>query len=285
MKNQAKTVLAVLMGNLIYAVAVQIFLVPSNIVTAGSTGLGLIVKNLLDIKLSTAVLGINIVLLLVGFIFLGRKFALNSLLGSLSYPIMLAIAERVCSHVVLTTDPLLCTLFLGVFVGLSLAIIIRAGASSGGMDIPPIVLNRLFHVPMSYSMYLFDGLIVIGLGRFYDMESILYGIVLIMIYTMTMEKFLVFGSTRVEVKIISQKSREIKEAILSKVDRGVTLLNAKGGFAEEPYEMIFTVVSSRELAKVERIVREMDPTCFMTVCQVKEVRGRGFTMEKQFGAK
>lgn len=273
--------MAVIVGNLIYALAVQIFLVPSNIVTAGATGLGLIVQNLLHIKLSTAVLGINIILLLLGLVCLGKEFAINSLVGSLSYPILLAIVERVCGNVVLTTDPLLCTLFLGIAVGISLAIIIRAGASSGGMDIPPIILNRLFHIPMSYSMYAFDGLIVICLTKFYDTESILYGIILVMIYTMALEKFLVFGTTRVEIKIISRKSREIKDAILNKVDRGVTLLEAKGGFEENPCEMIFTVVSSRELSKVEKIIKEVDPTCFLTVCQITEVKGRGFTIDKR----
>ncbi len=273
--------MAVIVGNLIYALAVQIFLVPSNIVTAGATGLGLIVQNLLHIKLSTAVLGINSVLLLLGLVCLGKEFAINSLVGSLSYPILLAIVERVCGNVVLTTDPLLCTLFLGIAVGISLAIIIRAGASSGGMDIPPIILNRLFHIPMSYSMYAFDGLIVICLTKFYDTESILYGIILVMIYTMALEKFLVFGTTRVEIKIISRKSREIKDAILNKVDRGVTLLEAKGGFEENPCEMIFTVVSSRELSKVEKIIKEVDPTCFLTVCQITEVKGRGFTIDKR----
>ncbi|MGN0311764.1 MAG: YitT family protein [Lachnospiraceae bacterium] len=281
MKNQMKTIMAVIVGNLIYALAVQIFLVPSNIVTAGATGLGLIVQNLLHIKLSTAVLGINIILLLLGLVCLGKEFAINSLVGSLSYPILLAIVERVCGNVVLTTDPLLCTLFLGIAVGISLAIIIRAGASSGGMDIPPIILNRLFHIPMSYSMYAFDGLIVICLTKFYDTESILYGIILVMIYTMALEKFLVFGTTRVEIKIISRKSREIKDAILNKVDRGVTLLEAKGGFEENPCEMIFTVVSSRELSKVEKIIKEVDPTCFLTVCQITEVKGRGFTIDKR----
>lgn len=276
-----KTFLAVIVGNLVYALAVQIFLVPSNIVTAGATGLGLIVQHLLHIKLSTAVLGINIVLLLLGLLCLGKEFAINSLVGSLSYPILLAIVEQVCKDVVLTTDPLLCTLFLGIAVGISLAIIIRAGASSGGMDIPPIILNRLFHIPMSYSMYAFDGLIVISLTKFYDMESILYGIILVMVYTMALEKFLVFGTTKVEVKIISQKSKEIKDAILSKVDRGVTLLEGKGGFGENPCEMIFTVVSNRELAKLERIIKEVDPTCFLTVCQITEVKGRGFTLDKQ----
>lgn len=281
MKNQMKTIMAVIVGNLIYALAVQIFLVPSNIVTAGATGLGLIVQNLLHIKLSTAVLGINSVLLLLGLVCLGKEFAINSLVGSLSYPILLAIVERVCGNVVLTTDPLLCTLFLGIAVGISLAIIIRAGASSGGMDIPPIILNRLFHIPMSYSMYAFDGLIVICLTKFYDTESILYGIILVMIYTMALEKFLVFGTTRVEIKIISRKSREIKDAILNKVDRGVTLLEAKGGFEENPCEMIFTVVSNRELSKVEKIIKEVDPTCFLTVCQITEVKGRGFTIDKR----
>lgn len=280
LKNQLITILLVIIGNLVYALAIQIFLVPSNIVTAGATGLGLIVQNALHVKLSTAVLGINVLLLLLGLIFLGKKFALNSLVGSLSFPIELAIVEKVCGNVVLTTNPLLCTIFLGISVGISLAIIIRAGASSGGMDIPPIILYRKFNIPVTYSMYAFDGLTVIGLCKFYNPESILYGILLVVIYTMALEKMLVFGSTKVEVKIISQKSEEIKTEILNKIDRGVTLLNGRGGYKKNEFDMIYTVVSNRELSRLEKMVKDIDPTCFLTVCQVTEVKGRGFTLER-----
>ncbi len=279
-KSQIITILLVILGNLVYALAVQIFLVPSGIVTAGATGLGLILQNLFHVKLSMAVMGINIVLLLLGLVCLGKKFALHSLVGSLSFPIELAIVEKVCGNVVLTKDPLLCTIFLGLAVGVSLAIIIRSGASSGGMDIPPIILNRLFHIPMSYSMYAFDGLIVIGLYKFYDMESILYGILLVVIYTMALEKFLVFGTTMVEVKIASEKSEELKREIFEKINRGVTFLSARGGYNDNEFNMIFTVVSSRELARLEKLVKEIDPTCFLTVCQVTEVKGRGFTLDR-----
>ncbi|SFQ25924.1 Uncharacterized membrane-anchored protein YitT, contains DUF161 and DUF2179 domains [Lachnospiraceae bacterium XBB1006] len=280
MKNQLKTIFWVIVGNFIYALAVQIFLVPSNIVTAGATGLGLILQHLLHIDLSMAVLGINVVLMLLGLVCLGKEFFIGSLAGSLSFPLELAFVEKVLDGVVLTKDPLLCTIFLGLSVGLSLAVIIRAGASSGGMDIPPIILYRKFKVPMSASMYAFDGCIVIALCKFYPIESILYGIILVMVYTMAMDKFLLFGATKVELKIISQKSGEIKEAIYDSIDRGVTLISAKGGFVENEFDMIFTVVNSRELAKLEKKIKEVDPMCFLTVSQVKEVKGRGFTYQK-----
>lgn len=277
MKSQLKTILLVILGNFIYALGIQIFLVPSNIVTAGATGLGLILQNLIHIKLSVGVLGINVVLMVLGLVCLGKDFFIGSLAGSLSYPLELAFIEKFLGNVVLTTDPLLCTVFLGLIVALSLAIIVRAGASSGGMDIPPIILYRKFKIPMSVSMYVFDGAVVIALAKFYPKESILYGILMIFIYTMMLDKFLLFGAEKMEVKIISQKSAEIKEAIYGSLDRGVTLISAKGGYVQNEFDMVFTVVSSRELVKLEKQIKEIDPTCFITVCQVKEVKGRGFT--------
>ncbi|MBE5906161.1 MAG: YitT family protein [Lachnospiraceae bacterium] len=277
MKSQLKTIFMVVLGNFIYALGVQIFLVPSNIVTAGATGLGLIIQHLLHINLSMAVLGINIALMLLGLVCLGKDFFIGSLAGSLSFPLELAFVEKYLKGIVLTKDPLLCTIFLGLTVGISLAVIIRSGASSGGMDIPPIILYRKFKIPMSASMYAFDGGIVIALCKFYPVESILYGIILVMIYTMALDKFLLFGATKVELKIVSQKSDAIKEAIYDSIDRGVTLISAKGGFAENEFDMIFTVVSSRELVKLEKQIKEIDPMCFLTVSQVTEVKGRGFS--------
>ncbi|MCR4955303.1 MAG: YitT family protein [Lachnospiraceae bacterium] len=282
LKNQLKTMLMVIIGNMIYAVGIQIFLVPSNIVTAGATGLGLIVTNIIPVKLSYAILVINIVLLLLGLLFLGKEFAINSLVGSLSYPIELMIVERVLGNVVLTKDPLLCTIFLGLSVGISLGIIIHAGASSGGMDIPPIIVNRLFKIPVSVSMYAFDGLIVVGLIQFYDAESILYGIVLVLTYTIVLDKCLMMGSSRVEVKIVSQKTEEIKKAILENMDRGATLISARGGYNDEQFDMIYTVISNRELNKLEKLVKDIDEECFLTVSKATEVRGRGFTLDKQY---
>jgi uncharacterized membrane-anchored protein YitT (DUF2179 family) len=219
---------------------------------------------------------------LLGLLILGKKFAITTIASTFLYPIFLEVCQRVLGNFVLTTDLLLCTIFTGIGIGVSLGIVIRSGASTGGMDIPPLVCKKIFNIPISVSMYAFDFMILVTQIFIRPAENVLYGIVLVLIYTIVLDKMLIIGTTRTEIKIVSRKSKEICEAIQKKVDRGVTLLSAEGGYLHEESKLILSVISNRELIKVEKLVHEVDPECFMIVTRVSEVRGRGFSMDKQY---
>ena len=176
----------------------------------------------------------------------------------------------------------MCTLFSGLGIGIALGIVIRSGASTGGMDIPPLVLKQYFRIPVSISMYVFDVCILLSQAIFRKPENILYGIVLVLVYTLVLDKMLLMGTTRTEVRIISEKSAEIRDAILKELDRGVTMLEGESGYLHNKTQMIFSVISNRELPRVEKIVRGIDPVSFMVVSRVSEVKGRGFSLNKKY---
>ena len=222
------------------------------------------------------------IMMMVGFKVLGKTFASTTLASTFLYPIALEIFDRTLEGVVLTEDILLCTLFSGLGIGMALGIVIRSGASTGGMDIPPLVLKQFFRIPVSVSMYAFDVCILLSQAIFRKAENILYGIVLVMIYTIVLDKMLLMGTTRTEVRIISQKSGEIRDAILEELDRGVTMLEGESGYLHKKTQMIFSVISNRELPKIERIIRGIDPESFMVVSRVSEVKGRGFSLNKKY---
>ena len=140
-------------GNLLYALTVKLFVLPTGLVMGGTTGLGLTANYLTGVPISAFVLAFNMVMLLLGLCVLGRRFAATTLLSSFIYPLALELWQRLLGDYVLTEDVMLCTLFAGLGVGVSLGIVIRAGASTGGMDIPPLILNRLFRAPVSVCMY------------------------------------------------------------------------------------------------------------------------------------
>ena len=119
------------------------------------------------------------------------------------------------------------------------------------MDIPPLVLNKLFHLPVSATMLVFDMLILCLQAAFSPLQQCLYGIVLVIVYTIVLDKVLIFGTTRTEVKIISQYSDEIREAILSELDRGVTVLHGEGGYRHDPEQVLLSIISNRQLPKLE----------------------------------
>ena len=280
--NRWLTMLMVLVGNTLYALTVKLFLLPANLISCGTTGIALMVNHMTGISISSFIFVFNMVMLAVGWWILGKKFAMTTVISSLFYPIALEVLNRLLGDVRITEDILLNTLFSGLGLGLALGIVIRAGASTGGMDIPPLVLKKLFHIPVSVSLWAFDFCIMLSQMTFHKAEDLLYGIVLLMMISYALNKMLLLGTSRTEVKIVSQRSEAIRDAILSKVDRGVTMLHGEGGYLHKQTEIILSVVSNHELPKIEQLARAIDPDCFMIVTRVTEVWGRGFSHSKKY---
>ena len=176
------------------------------------------------LPISGFVLVFNIIMLLVGVAFLGKKFALTTVISSFTYPIALEAANRIFGNYVITENAMLNTIFAGLGVGIGLGVVIRTGASTGGMDIPPLVLHKYFRIPVSVSLNAFDMLILVMQVIYNPPERVLYGILLVLVYTTVLDKVLMMGSTKTEVKIISSQVEEIRQAILAQVDRGGTML-------------------------------------------------------------
>lgn len=276
------SLICVVVGNFSYALGIKMFLLPTGLVTGGTTGMAIAINHYFGISISNFVLFFNIIMLIIGFFILGKQFALTTLASTFLYPFALKFWDYIVGDYVLTNDLLLCTIFTGLSVGIALGVVIRAGASTGGMDIPPLVLNKFFHIPVSVSLYVFDICILLTQALFRPVENILYGILLVFIYTTVLDKVLMFGTSRTEIKIISDKASEIRTAILNDLDRSVTMLEGKGGYLQNEMEVILSVVSNRELPKVEKIVGRIDPKSFMIVNRVSEVRGRGFSLKKEY---
>lgn len=277
-----RTVLALVVGNALYSLTVVLFLIPSGLITGGATGIALAANRFSGLPVSAVLLVVNVVMLVAGWILLGRRFALSTLASTFLSPLTLAIWEKLFENYVLTDDLVLSTIFAGLGIGISLGIVIRSGGSTGGMDIPPLVLQKYFHIPVAVSMTVFDLIILMAQAVSSPKEQVLYGIVLVFVYTIVLDKVILLGEHRTEVKIISTHTDEIRSVILSELDRGVTLLNAEGGYLRQPGQLLLTVISNRQLPRLEKMVRAIDPACFMVVSEVTEVRGRGFSLEKDY---
>ena len=276
------SLLLVAAGNFLYALAVKLFLLPSGLVTGGTTGIALTMKHFWNIPITQFVLIFNIVMLAAGCFVLGKAFAATTLASTFLYPLFLELLNRVLGDYVLTNDLLLCTLFSGLGIGIALGIVIRSGASTGGMDIPPLILQKVFRLPVSVTMYVFDVCILLAQALFRPAENILYGIVLVLVYTMVLDKMLLKGEARTEVKVVSAKSQEIRDAILKQIDRGVTMLDGESGYLHNKTQIVLSIISNRELPRVEKIIRSIDPESFMVISHVREVSGRGFSMKKRY---
>lgn len=275
------TFLMVILGNCIYALSVKLFVLPANLISCGTTGIALVVNQLLNIPMPEFIFVFNILMLALGWLVLGKQFAMTTVLSSLFYPIALEVLNRTLGDVHITDNQLLNVLFAGMGLGISLGVVIRGGASTGGMDIPPLILKKLLHIPVSASLWVFDFCIMLCQMTFHPLEDLLYGVLLLITISVSLNKTMLLGTSKTEVKIISGKSDAIRQAILSQVDRGCTMLQGRGGYLGKQTEVIMSIMSNHELPKIERLAREIDPNCFMIISRVTEVWGRGFTYSKR----
>lgn len=279
-RNRVFSLLLVVTGNILYALSVKLFLLPANLISCGTTGIALVVNHLTHIPISGFIFVFNVVMLLVGWRMIGRQFALSTVFSSLFYPAALEVLNRTLGDIRITQDILLNVVFAALGLGVSLGMVIRGGASTGGMDIPPLILKKYLHIPVSSSLWVFDFCIMVSQLLFHTLEDLLYGILMILILSFTLNRVMLMGTSKTEVKIVSPKADAIRDAILSQVDRGVTLLHGEGGYLHTPTEIILSIVSNHEMPKIERLARSIDPDCFMIVSRVSEVWGRGFSRGK-----
>ena len=283
MKNRKKvlSILMVVVGNILFSLSVKLFVLPANLMSCGTTGIALVVNHFLHVPMSGFIFLFNAAMLTVGWMVLGRQFAMTTILSSVLYPVLLGILNRILGDVTVTENMLLNVLFAGMGLGVSLGIVMRAGASTGGMDIPPLILKKFFRIPVSATLWGFDFCIMLAQMAFHTVEDLLYGVLLLLVISVALNKVMLLGTSRTEVKIITTRPKEIRDAILSQVDRGVTMLHGAGGYSGTETEIIMSVVSNYELPKIEQLARSIDPACFMIISRVSEVWGRGFTYGKK----
>ena len=281
-KQLARNWASILFGNALYSLAVALFLEPSGLITGGATCIALAIGRLTGLPVSGLLLFINLAMLVWGWAVLGRAFALNTLASSVLSPAFLGLFEGLLAGRVLTEDIFLCTVFSGLGIGVALGLVIRSGASTGGLDIPPLVLNKWFKLPVSATMLTFDIAVLLMQAVFSPVQQVLYGVVMVLIHTIVMDKMLMLGASRTEVKIVSSQSDAICAAILAQLDRGVTILHGEGGYTREPSAVLLSIVSNRELPRLEKLAHSIDPTCFLIVSHVTEVSGRGFSLDKDY---
>ena len=277
-----KVIIGILVGNTIYALAVAMFILPNDLITGGTTGIALFLNTTLNIPVTLFVSIFNICMFLLGWKILGKKFALTTLISSFHYPFILGILENIFKNEIMSNDTLLCVIFAGIMIGVAIGLVIRCGASTGGMDIPPLILNKKLGIPISISMYSFDFFILLGQMLIRKREMVFYGILLVLIYTIVLDKVLVIGKSQIQVKIISSKFEQINNMIINKLDRGSTLIHGETGFMHNKYPIVLTVVNNRELTLLNNYVYQIDSDAFMIINKVNEVRGKGFSSEKKY---
>ncbi|MCB7317488.1 YitT family protein [Lacrimispora sp. 210928-DFI.3.58] len=272
----------IIVGNLMYAAAVVLFIVPNGLITGGTTGLALFINRMTGLPISVFVSAFNITMFLLGAWILGKQFAVTTVLSTVIYPLMLGLLEGTGTAGFVMEERLVAVLYAGLLIGTGIGVVMRAGASTGGMDIPALILKKKWNINVSMTIYLMDCIVLALQLLAADSHAILYGILLIIVYTMVLDKVLVAGNAKIQVKIVTTRYEEINRLIGERLDCGTSLLHMETGYLHREQEMILAVISKRDLPRLNGLVLDEDPEAFMVINQINEVRGRGFTLKKVY---
>lgn len=267
--------LLLIAGNAILAFSVSFFIIPNNILSGGVAGVAIAINPFIDIEVTTLMNIIIGVTFVMGYVFLGKKFALKTVASSILYPIFIELFTRM--DYISTVDPILASIFGGALSGLALALTFKTGASTGGMDIPPLILEKLTRIKVSVWIMVVDAItVLLGLMNF-SLNDVLIGLVSVYAATTILDKISVIGGQQArQVTIISEFYEEILKHLHFEISRGSTLLQARGGYTLREKEIIMTVISRSEYYDLERTVLDIDPEAFLIVSNVTEVHGLGF---------
>ena len=283
MKVNYKFLLSVLLGNAMLAFAICAFVVPYGIMLGGSSGIALTVQYFLpNLPLSVITAIVNILLFFLGWIFLGKKFALTTLLSTVIYPLELAVFEFLPVAYLFKEDILVCGVICGILIGLGIGLVVRAGGSTGGMDIPPCIVNKYFGVPVGTALLFFDSAIVLMQVAFRGIDNVLMSILVIALTSVTINRTLMSGERKVQILIISPEYEQIRQMILDKMDCGVTMLDIETGYEGNTQKAILSVVYSRMYPQIRDAALKLDSHAFVVASEVTNVNGRGYTLERNY---
>lgn len=280
MKQQLKMLCYIVLGNTLLAFSICAFILPNNFMLGGSSGIALTIQNFLPLRLSIISGIVNVLLFLLGWAFLGWKFAATSLVSTIIYPFIMAIFEELPVGELFVGDPVMCALFGGIMMGAGIGLVVRAGGSTGGMDIPPCILQKYKGIPVGSSLLFFDILILFLQICFKGLDGILYSVFVIALTSLTVNRTIVMGENKIEIMIISPKYEEIKEEILKTMDCGLTMFNIETGYDGISQKAIYSIVYAKKYPEIKSTALKIDKKAFVVAANVMDVNGRGYTLSR-----
>lgn len=280
MKEKLRVVLSVVLGNALLAFAVCAFVVPNRFMLGGSNGIALALQHWLPLPLSVWSAVINGALFLLGWVCLGKKFAATSLLSTVIYPVIMACFEHLPLGALFSEDPLTCAIFCSVCAGLGLGIVVREGGSTGGMDIPPCILQKYKGIPVGTSLAVFDTAIVLLQVCVQGLDGVLHSVLIIFLISVIVNRTVVTGENKVQVIIISPAYQQIRRAILEELDSGATMLDIETGYEGKQQKAVFCIVYAKKYPAVRDAALKLDPKAFIVTTDVKKVNGKGYTLSR-----
>jgi uncharacterized membrane-anchored protein YitT (DUF2179 family) len=272
-KKLAQRTFFIIFGAILMGVGIEEFLVPNKILDGGIVGISIILSHLTGVRLGIFIFILNIPFFFIGYKQIGKTFALSTLLGIAVLSVTTALLHNVP---VFTEDLLLATVFGGIVLGVGVGIVIRYGGSLDGTEIMAIIVNKRMPFSVGEIIMFFNVFIFITAGFVFGWDRAMYSLLAYYIAFKTIDIVIAGLDESKSAWIISEKHHELGEAIMARLGRGVTYLNGEGAYTGDDKKVIFCVITRLEEAKLKEIVEEIDPSAFLAVANIAEVRGGRF---------
>ena len=273
-KNIIKRLSEFVLGCLIISISYNIFIVSNNIVPGGVGGLAIIINNLFGFDNSIVILILDIFLLILSFILLGKEKTRASILGSMLFPLFVKLTENINVFLQIDTSQVLLSAIIGgVIYGFGAGLVFRAGFTTGGTDIVNQIISKYGKISLGNSMLYSDGLIVLMSGLFFGINGMMYSILILYIISLIADRVVLGISDSKVFFIVTEKDEEVKEYILNALGHGVTIFKARGGSNEEKENVLMTVLPTNDYFELKEGIKTIDKEAFFIITDSYEVFG------------
>ena len=261
-----------ILGTFVYAVVYNLFFYKNNIVCGGASGISILTKEIMDP--SVMILILNVLFLILSFIFLGKKKTLASLVGSILFPIMVRLTANIGNYITIdNSDMFLITIIGGVGAGLASGIVFKSGFTTGGTDIVNEIVAKYFKISIGTSVFIIDGLIVLAGGLIYGWTRVLYALIVLYIINIMIDKVVLGISNSKAVYITTDKDDDVIDYLLNELNLGITLINTRGGYTNKKDQIIMCVVPTIDYFLVSEGVEQIDPKAVVLVTDAYQTSG------------
>ncbi|WP_445612563.1 YitT family protein [Geobacillus sp. YF-1] len=276
-----KNCVFILLGAAIFAFGLVHFNMQNNLAEGGFTGITLLLYFSSGLDPAITNLALNIPVFFIGWKLLGRQTFLYTIIGTVAVSVFLSIFQRYMIHMPLRHDLTLAALFAGVFIGVGLGIIFRYGGTTGGVDIIARLVYKYKGISMGKTMFAFDATVITLSLLYLSYREAMYTLVAVFIAARVIDFIQEGGYAAKGATIISDKSEEIANRILTEMERGVTVLKGRGSYTKRDRDVLYCVVAKNELPRLKNVIMSVDPHAFVAVTDVHDVLGEGFTLDEQ----
>jgi uncharacterized membrane-anchored protein YitT (DUF2179 family) len=279
MKNKIKDFILLFIGSVFVAVGTYFFLAPNKIAAGGISGAAIIINNLIPkLPIGGLMMSMEVVLFLLGIVIIGPFFGGKTIFCSFSISGIILIFEELFPKVQPINNDVLVQLIFGVLIcGLGMGLVFNQNASTGGTDIIAKIINKYFNISIGNSLLAADIIVTVAATSVFGLNVGIYSILGVIINCTLIDKVIKTLNTYKQVAIISSQGEEIKRYIMEVLERSATIYYAKGAYNNSESEVITTILSRKQFQQLKQFIADIDDRAFITINEVNEVLGEGFT--------